>query len=65
MTVTFETKKTKKSYSLDEFFTWIRQHGNPEADYELINGNIAEKDAGGTGGPSGRHAEILSRLVTV
>lgn len=61
MTLTFETRK---SYSLDEFFTWVRLHGDPDADYELINGEIVEKDAGGRGGPSGRHALILSRLVT-
>ncbi len=61
MTLTFETRK---SYSLDEFFTWVRLHGDPDADYELINGEIVEKDEGGRGGPSGRHALILSRLVT-
>lgn len=57
MTLTFETKKT---YSLDEFFSWLRMHGNPNARYELINGEIVEKDAGG---PSGKHGEVISRLV--
>ena len=56
MTLTFETKKI---YSLDEFFTWLKLHGNPDARYELINGEIVEKDAGG---PSGKHGEIILRL---
>ena len=52
----------KKEYSLAEFLEWVRQYGLDDQQYELINGEIVERDPEREAGPSGRHGEVMNIL---
>ncbi len=66
MTLTLEDKKTapKKYYNLEGFFAWIHENAQSDTQYELINGEIVERNAAGPDGPSGKHGEVIARLTS-
>ncbi len=51
-----------QEYSLEEFFAWLKENVADDRQFELINGEIVEKNAAGPNGPSGRHGEIMNNL---
>jgi len=57
MTIEIETR----SYTLAEFYQWVNEYGEPERQYELINGEIVEMNEREPG-PSGRHGEVMLAL---
>ncbi len=54
MTIETETH----TYTLEEFYQWVNEYGEPERQYELINGEIVEMNEREPG-PSGRHGEVM------
>lgn len=58
MTTTITPTAPRLTYTADEFFDWVAEHGEEDARYELVNGEIVM--AGGTGG---QHGEVDVRLI--
>lgn len=61
--MTAALEPSRKQYSLEEFFAWVHKYGKADAQYELINGEIMEKDADTLAGPDRGQSKVIAWLI--